>query len=96
MKSFFVGIDIVLEICCWIVVAFAALDLLGGYGAIDPREGRLAALRRYLDKATASALWPIRRLMPSLGGVDLSPIILIVVLMTIRYTIALYAVPKFA
>ena len=48
------------------------------------------------DRVTAPALWPIRQLMPDLGGVDLSPVLAIVILMTARYAIALYVVPKLA
>jgi YggT family protein len=79
MQIFFVTIDFVLEIYTWILVALAALDLLRGFGVIDAQTGPLGAVYRFLYKATAPALWPIRRLMPELGGVDLSPVRLIAV-----------------
>ncbi len=95
MRLLFASIDIILELCSWFLATFAALYLLHEFGAIDVRSGRLAVIHRYLDRVTAPALWPIRKLMPDLGGLDLSPVILIIILMTVRYTIALYAVPKF-
>jgi YggT family protein len=96
MQAFFVIIDFVLEIYSWMLVALAVLDLLRGFGVIDLQTRPLEGAYRFFYKATVPALWPIRQLMPELGGVDLSPVISIVILMTIRYSIALYAVPKFA
>lgn len=96
MQAFFVIIDFVLEIYSWILVALAVFDLLRGFGMIDVQTRPLEVIYRFFYRATAPALWPIRQLMPELGGVDLSPVISIVILMTIRYAIALYAVPKFA
>jgi YggT family protein len=94
MRILLISIDIALEIGCWILIVFAALHLLRGFGVLDVRDGRVAVLYRTLDRMTAAPLWPVRRMLPDLGGVDISPVILIVVLMTVRYAIALYAIPK--
>jgi len=39
-------------------------------------------------------LRPIRNLMPNLGGIDISPVILILIIIFIRYCIALYILPN--
>jgi YggT family protein len=78
------------------LIVFAALHLLSGFGVLDVRNGRFAVLYRTLNSLTAPPLWPIRQILPDLGSVDISTIILIVILMTLRYAIAFYAGPRFA
>ena len=48
----------------------------------------------FLYRITEPALRPIRNLMPSLGGIDISPVILILIIIFIRYCIALYILPN--
>jgi YggT family protein len=95
MRALFIGIDTVLEIYCWILVAFAILQLFSGFNVIDIRNRPIAGINKWLDKATALPLWPIRKILPDLGLVDLSPVTLILLLMAARYVIALNAWPKF-
>jgi len=95
MRILLVGVDEGLDIYCWIMVAFSILHLLGGFGVIDVSNRVVEGINASLDKVTAPALWPIRRLLPDLGAVDISPIVLISVLIVIRYAIALYVWPRF-
>jgi YggT family protein len=48
----------------------------------------------FLYRITEPALRPIRNIMPNLGGIDISPIILILLIIFIRYCIALYILPN--
>jgi YggT family protein len=48
----------------------------------------------FLYRITDPALRPIRNLMPNLGGIDISPVILILIIIFIRYCIALYILPN--
>jgi YggT family protein len=95
MRALFICIDTVLEIYCWILVVFTVLQLFSGFKVIDIRNRPTAVINTWLDKATALPLWPVRKILPDLGDVDLSPIILILMLMTVRYVIALNAWPQF-
>ena len=47
-----------------------------------------------LYRLTEPALRPIRNRMPDLGGIDVSPIIVILIIIFIRYCIALYILPN--
>lgn len=95
MRALFIGIDTVLEIYCWILILFAVLQLLSGFKVIDIRNRPIAVVNTWLDKTTRLPLRPVRKILPDLGAVDLSPIILILMLMAVRYGIALNAWPKF-
>lgn len=95
MRALLIGIDTVLEIYCWILVVFTVLQLLSGFKVIDIRDRPIAIINTWLDKATALPLWPFRKILPDLGAIDLSPINLILMLMAVRYVIALNAWPQF-
>jgi uncharacterized protein YggT (Ycf19 family) len=94
MRSFLIGIDLFLEIYCWILVALATLQVLRGFKVIDLGMGPLVGINNFLEKATAATLWPLRKILPP-SGVDISPVLLILILMAARYAIALYALPKY-
>jgi YggT family protein len=48
----------------------------------------------FLYRITEPALRPIRRRMPNLGGIDLSPLVLVFIIIFIRYVIRLYIIPN--
>ena len=66
-----------------------------GFKLIDTDRRYLAVINAYLQKATALPLWPVRKILPDLGAVDISPMVLILMLMAVRYGIALNAWPRF-
>ena len=60
-------------------------------GELDPIVGLIGD---FLYRITEPALRPIRNIMPDLGGIDISPVILILIIIFIRYVIALYILPN--
>ena len=95
MRALLIGVDSILEIYCWILVAVSTLHLLGGFSLVDTNKRYLAVINTYLEKATAPPLWLVRKLLPDLGAVDISPTVLLLMLMAVRYAIAFNAWPKF-
>ena len=61
----------------WIVIAMAIMSWLVAFAVVNPRSAFVQQADRFLTAATDPALRPIRRVIPALGGMDLSPIILI-------------------
>jgi YggT family protein len=95
MQALLIGIDSVLEVYCWVLVAVSTLHLLSGFSLVDTNKRYLAVINTYLEKVTAPPLWLVRKLLPDLGAVDISLMVLILILMAVRYAIALSAWPKF-
>jgi YggT family protein len=58
------------------------------------RNQFVATLADFLYRITEPALRPIRNRMPNLGGIDISPVILILIIVFIRYVIHLYILPN--
>ena len=86
-------IDIALEIYIWLLLAVALLFLLIKFKAVDANGRVVGPVYSTLDKITEPARRPIRRLLPDLGEVDVTPVILIVLIVFVRYLIALYVSP---
>jgi YggT family protein len=71
---------IALNIYVWMVIASAILSWLVHFGVINTRNQFVSMIGEFLWRVTEPALRPIRRFMPSLGGIDISPIILILII----------------
>ena len=68
------------ELAILVVLASAVLSWLTAFDVINLRNPNMRRLVQGLDRLVDPMLRPIRRLLPRLGGVDLSPIILLILL----------------
>ncbi|MBV8704373.1 MAG: YggT family protein [Acetobacteraceae bacterium] len=84
MLAFFWLIDRAVDIYIWVVIAAAVFSMLAGFGVIDTRNRLVWTIGDFLYRATDPALRPIRNLLPNLGGIDISPVILILLLQAFR------------
>ncbi len=84
MIAFFWLIDRAIDIYIWVVIAAAVFSMLASFGVVDTRNRLVWTIGDFLDRATDPALRPIRNFLPNLGGIDISPIILILLLQALR------------
>jgi YggT family protein len=68
----------------WVVIASVILSWLVAFNVINSRNQFIASTSRFLWQITEPALKPIRRMVPAFGNFDLSPIILILVLIFVE------------
>jgi YggT family protein len=61
---------------------------------VNTRNPVVHMIGDFLYRITDPALRPIRNMMPNLGGIDISPVILFLIIIFIRYVIALYILPN--
>ena len=94
MRALFLVIDLVLQIYIWLLIASAVLSWLIAFNVVNTRNQAVAVIADFLYRITEPALRPIRNVMPDLGGIDISPVILILIIIFIRYVIALYILPN--
>lgn len=64
----------------WIVIAMVIFSWLYAFNVVNNSNRFVAMVGEFLYKATEPLLRPIRRVMPDLGGLDISPIILFVII----------------
>lgn len=84
MQSAFVFFDSVVTLIIWAVILSAILSWLVGFNIINVRNRLVYIIVDSLQRITEPLLLPIRRLLPNLGGIDLSPIVLILLLIFFR------------
>lgn len=77
-------IDELLDLYSMIVIASAIVSWLVAFGVINVRNQFVRTIVDLLYRVTEPALRPIRRVMPNLGGVDISPVILLLAIYVVR------------
>lgn len=83
-----------LRIYTWVVIAAAIFSWLYAFGVVNPRNQFVAAIGRMLYQLTEPVLRPIRRFVPTFGGLDVSPIILLLIIFLIERVIIYYIYPN--
>jgi YggT family protein len=94
MRALFLVIDLALQIYIWIVIAMAIFSWLVAFNVVNTRNHVVAMVGDFLYRVTDPVLRPIRNVLPNLGGIDISPVILFLIIVFIRYVIALYILPN--
>ena len=84
---------IVLDLYVWLLIASAILSWLIAFNVVNTRNQFVSAVAEFLYRITEPLLAPIRSFMPNLGGLDISPIILILIIMFIQRVITYYIYP---
>ena len=84
---------IVLDLYVWLLIASAILSWLIAFNVVNTRNQFVAAIAEFLFRITEPVLAPIRRSLPSLGGLDISPIVLILIIMFLQRVITYYMIP---
>ncbi len=77
-------IDQLIGLYMWVVIGQVILSWLVALNVINTHNRFVFMIGDFLHRATAPALKPIRRVMPDLGGLDISPVILILGLYFLR------------
>ena len=90
MQSLFLLIDTIIGLYIWLLIGSAVLSWLVVFNVVNTRNRGIIAIGDFLYRVTEPALRPIRRLMPHMGGIDISPVILILLLIFVRNLIAEY------
>ena len=85
---------IVLDLYVWLLIAAAILSWLVAFNVVNTRNQFVSAVAEFLYRITEPLLAPIRNIMPNLGGIDISPIILILLIMFLQRVIMYYVYPN--
>lgn len=77
MQSLLILISQIINLYIWVVIANAILSWLIAFNVVNTQNRFVYAVADILHRVTEPALRPIRRIMPDLGGIDISPVVLI-------------------
>ncbi len=85
---------LVLQIYIWLLIAAAVLSWLVAFNVVNTRNQVVAMIGDFLYRATEPLLRPIRQMLPNLGGLDVSPVILILIILFLENVIVRYVYPN--
>ena len=91
MQSLLLLIDIVLGLYGWLLIAWVIMSWLISFNIVNTSNRLVYMLADFFYRVTEPALRPIRRMVPTLGGIDISPVILILLLAFVRHLLFEYA-----
>ena len=84
MKSIFILLDTIITIYLWIIIINAILSWLVAFNILNTQNRFVFSILDATYKMTDPALNKIRRFIPTFGSIDISPVILILILMFLR------------
>ena len=93
MKSIFILLDSMITIYLWIIIINAILSWLVAFNVLNTQNRFVFSVLDATYKLTDPALSKIRRFIPMFGSIDISPVILILILMFLRNIIFEIFVP---
>jgi YggT family protein len=79
----------VIQLYIWVIIASAIFSWLIAFNVVNTQNRFVYSVADMLYRVTEPALRPIRSVLPNLGGIDISPVILILVLMFITNVVLL-------
>ena len=77
-------IVMVVDLYIWVIIGSAVLSWLVAFGVVNTSNRFVYTLGDMLHRLTEPALRPIRQFVPDLGGIDISPVVLILGLIFIK------------
>ena len=81
-----------LEIYKWIVIAAVIVSWLTAFNVINSYNNFVRSLLRILAALTEPVFRPIRKILPPMGGLDLSPIVVFLLIWFLQYSITWFAI----
>jgi YggT family protein len=76
----FVILHYLIQAVIWVIIANAIISWLIAFDVVNMRNQIVRQIVTFLDAITRPILKPVRRIIPTMGGIDISPLIVIVVL----------------
>ena len=84
LLSLFQILDILLQVLMWIIIIQAILSWLVAFNVINTHNDFVRSFLNALDRLTRPLYRPIRKLLPDFGGIDFSPIVVILLIYVLR------------
>ena len=94
MRALLDVVLLVLNLYTWVIIASAIFSWLYAFNVVNPRNQVVATIGRFLYQLTEPVLRPVRRVLPPFGGLDLSPIIVLILIFLLERIIIYYVYPS--
>ena len=88
LLSLFIVVDFLLQVLMWVIVIQAILSWLVAFNVINTHNDFVRSFLHALDRITAPLYRPIRRILPDFGGLDFSPVVILLLIYVLRILLA--------
>jgi YggT family protein len=75
---------LLLSVLTWIIIVQVILSWLLAFNVLNASSGGVRAFIVALDRITAPLYRPVRRLLPDFGGIDFSPLVILILIQVIN------------
>jgi YggT family protein len=90
MIALYLLINTILDLFFWVLILSAILSWLVAFNVVNTRNRAVYLIGDFLYRITEPVLRPIRRVLPNMGGLDLSPIVVLLAISFIQNLLAQY------
>jgi len=80
--------DFLLSIVTWVIIIQVILSWLLAFNVLNASSGGVRTVVVALDRLTAPLYRPIRRMLPDFGGIDFSPLVILILIQVLRKLLA--------
>jgi YggT family protein len=80
--------NLLLSILSWIIIGQVILSWLLAFNVLNTSSGGVRAFALAIDRVTAPLYRPVRRLLPDFGGIDFSPLVILILIQVIKKLLA--------
>jgi len=80
--------DLLLSILTWIIIGQVILSWLLAFNVLNIHSGGVRAFIIALERITAPLYRPIRRMLPDFGGIDFSPLVILILIQVLKKLLA--------
>jgi YggT family protein len=80
--------NLLLSVLTWIIIIQVIMSWLFAFNVLNAGSGGVRAFVIALDRITAPLYRPIRRMLPDFGGIDFSPLVILILIQVIKKLLA--------
>jgi YggT family protein len=73
-----------ISLMIWAIIIGAIMSWLTAFNVINLRNSAVAGVQRVLEILTAPVLAPLQRIIPSIGGLDITPVFALLILQGVQ------------
>jgi YggT family protein len=96
LLSVFTILDFLLQVLIWLLIIQWILSLLVMFNVINTYNHVVGSVVNALDRMTRPLYRPIRRILPDFGGIDFSPMVVLLIIVLLRRLLAVWVIQLLA
>jgi YggT family protein len=73
-----------IDVMIWAIIISAIMSWLTAFNVVNLRNGFVAGVHRVLETLTAPVLTPLQRIIPPIGGLDITPVLAVLILQGVQ------------